>query len=65
MHVVVKEKTTNEGDNPTKRGNKFVTRNWTEVNDLSSSQYFATTNIRFKIPMLNQICVIIMMHILL
>ena len=31
---------------------KFVTKQWIEVNDLSSAQYFANKNIRFKISML-------------
>ena len=30
----------------------FVTKKWTEVNDLSGGQYFANKNIRFKTPML-------------
>ena len=29
-----------------------ATRKWTEVNDLSGSQYSITKNIKFKIPML-------------
>ena len=31
---------------------KFVTRKWTEVNDLSSGQYSVNKNIRFKNPKL-------------
>ena len=31
---------------------KFVTEKWVEVNHLSSSQYSANKNIRFKTPML-------------
>ena len=31
---------------------KFVTKQWIEVNDLSSAQYFANKNIRFKISIL-------------
>ena len=31
---------------------KFVTRKWIEVNDLSSGQYSANKNIRFKTSML-------------
>ena len=31
---------------------KFVTKKWIEVNYLSSGQYFASRNIRFKISML-------------
>ena len=30
---------------------KFVSRNWVEVNDLSSGQYSVNKNIRFKTPM--------------
>ena len=31
---------------------KFVTRKWTEVNDLSGRQYSVNKNLMFKIPML-------------
>ena len=31
---------------------KFLTRKWTEVNDLSGGQYSANKNVRFKTPML-------------
>ena len=31
---------------------KFLTKKWVEVNDLSSGQYSANKNIRFKISML-------------
>ena len=36
----------------------FVTKKWIKVNDLSSGQHY----MRFKTPMLRQICVIIVMH---
>ena len=34
---------------------KFVTRKWTEVNDLSGDQYSVNKNIRFKTPVLRSV----------
>ena len=43
---------------------KIVTRKWIEVNDLSSGQYSASKNIRFKTPMLrSDLCVYSDAHI--
>ena len=44
---------------------KFVTKKLIEANDLSSDQYSASKNIRFKTSMLTPIYVIIAMHMLL
>ena len=44
---------------------KFVARTWTELNDLSGGQYSVNKNVRFKTPMLDQIYLTIVMHILL
>ena len=44
---------------------KFVTRKWTEVNDLSGGQYSANKNIRFKTPMLRSDLCDMVIHVLL
>ena len=44
---------------------KIFGKQWIEVNDLSSGQCSIATNTRFKTSILNQIYVVIVMHILL
>ena len=44
---------------------KIFGKQWIEVNDLSSVQCSIATNTRFKTSILNQIYVVIVMHILL
>ena len=44
---------------------KTFGKQWIEVNDLSSGQCSIATNTRFKTSILNQIYVVIVMHILL
>ena len=46
-------------------GIKIFGKQWIEVNDLSSGQCSIATNTRFKTSILNQIYVVIVMHILL
>ena len=44
---------------------KFLVRKWIEVNDLLNGPYIANKNIKFKTPICDYTCVIIVMHILL
>ena len=44
---------------------KIFGKQWIEINDLSSGQCSIATNTRFKTSILNQIYVVIVMHILL
>ena len=57
------QKITNMSDNTPNQLTKFRTRYWVEINDDTRGMFNTNSQIKFKTSMLNQVYVILMMHI--
>ena len=57
------QKITNMSDNTPNQLTKFRTRYWVEINDDTRGTFNTNSQIKFKTSMLNQVYVILMMHI--